>query len=201
MDKFNHTISKKKPVRKTTLFILVVINFSCCCCIGAGAQNGNESSGLNDHKIAILNQLRNEINVTYGFKNAVPRINIGPCGPFAKAFYEQWNAQFNDKVDIAFIMLKNSKPPVCAHILIKLPDGSYFDGGNGVVSDSVLLLQFPNSRIEVMKQFDVKLLENNAGGLSRQYPNCINYSNDLTKRIIEKYLTILSKGVSGNRSQ
>ena len=90
-------------------------------------------------------------------------------------------------------MLKNSRPPICAHILIKLPDGSYFDAGNGVVTESVLLLQFPNSRIENMKEFDPKLLENNAGGLNRKYPNCPNFSNDLTKRIIGKYLTILSK--------
>jgi hypothetical protein len=159
------------------------------------AQADSSSSKLTEQEVAILNQLRNEINTSYGFKDGVPRVNMGPCGPFAKNFYEQWNARFKDKVEIAFIMLKNSKPPICAHILVKLPSGRYFDGGNGVMTDSILLSKFPNSRIEEMKKFDQKLLENNAGGLNRRYPNCPNYSSEITEKIIEKYLTILSKSI------
>lgn len=178
---------------RNILLLIFAISLAYCSVNKAAAQS---SSTLNDHKFAILNQLRNEINSTYGFKDGVPRINLGPCGPFAKAFYEQWNAQFKDKVDITFIMLKGSKPPICAHILIKFQDDTYFDGGNGVVTDSVLLLQFPNSRIEEMKEFDQKLLEKNSGGLNREYPNCPNYSNDQTIKLIKKYLAILSKGVN-----
>jgi hypothetical protein len=173
------------------LLIMLTIAGASCLSNQTVAQIDSSSSKHIGQEVAILNHLRNEINTLYGFKDGVPRINMGPCGPFAKAFYEQWNARFKDKVDIAFIMLKNSTPSICAHILVKLPDGTYFDGGNGVVTDSVLLLQFPNSRIEEMKEFDIKLLENNSGGLNRKYPNCPNYSNDLTEKLIEKHLTIL----------
>ncbi len=122
----------------------------------------------------------------------MPRINLGPCGPFAEAFYDQWNALFRNKITIVFIMLNNTNPPICPHILVKLPDGSYFDGGNGVMTESVLLMQFPNCRIEDMKEFKLSLLEKNSGGLSRKYKYCPNYSNDLTIKLIKKYLTILS---------
>ena len=177
---------------RNILLIMFTIAVASCFSNQAVAQIDSSSSKHIGQEIGILNQLSNEINTSYGFKDGVPRINMGPCGPFAKDFYEQWNARFKNKVDITFIMLKNSKPPICAHILVKLPDGNYFDGGNGVVTDSALLSKFPNSTIEEMKEFDLKLLEKNAGGLNRKYPNCPNYSNELTTKMIDKYLTILS---------
>lgn len=83
-----------------------------------------------------LNSLSKEINKLYGYVNIAgdnfgePAINSGPCGPFANAFYKIWNQKFTEKVNIAFIMVKNSDE--CWHILIRLPNGLLFDGGFGV---------------------------------------------------------------------
>jgi hypothetical protein len=142
-----------------------------------------------------LNRLRNEINATYGFRGGVPRINLGPCGRFAKAFHEQWNARFKDKVNIAFVIVKAPAGPFCGHIVVKLPDGNYFDGGNGVVTSAALALQFPASHIEEMKQFDLKILDQNAGGLDRKYETCPNYSDTETSKLIESHLALLPKEV------
>lgn len=172
---------------------LLAITLAYCCISQAQGQNDTSSSKLTERRIAILNHLRNEINATYGFIRGIPRINMGPCGPFAKAFREQWNARFNEKINIVFMMNIGSNPQVCCHILVRLPDGSYFDGGNGVVTDSVLLLQFASSTIEEMKKFDINRLEKYAYGLNRKYRLCPNYSNDLTTRLIVKYLSILAE--------
>src|SRR5262245_48718943 len=86
-----------------------------------------------DHQVAVLNGLRDEINLIYGYRYfASPRVNWGPCGRFAKTFREEWNARFKEKVNIVFVMSIDGK--VCYHVLIQLPDGNYFDGGNGVIS-------------------------------------------------------------------
>ncbi|HFK8639299.1 TPA: hypothetical protein ACG2L8_001868 [Legionella pneumophila] len=80
-----------------------------------------------------LNSLSKEINKLYGYVTIAgdnfgePAINSGPCGPFANAFYKIWNQKFTEKVNIAFIMMKNSDE--CWHILIRLPNGLLFDGG------------------------------------------------------------------------
>ena len=60
-----------------------------------------------DNKELILNDLKNEENQWLGFHEDTPRINYGPCGVFAKLFYEAWNSRFNDKVRIVFIMTLN----------------------------------------------------------------------------------------------
>src|SRR5262245_46061547 len=52
----------------------------------------------------VLNGLRDDINAHYGYLDGVPRVNRGPCGRFARAFREQWNARFRAKVHIAFVM-------------------------------------------------------------------------------------------------
>jgi hypothetical protein len=157
------------------------------------------AAALDDRRVAVLNRLRNEINLAYGFKDFFPRVDLGPCGRFAKAFRERWNARFSDKVEIAFLYeqegLTKEGDPICPHILVKLPDGSYFDGGNGVVSGRALLKQFPSTRIEEMKKFDLALLEKNAGGLGRDYPRCPDYSDDTTAKIIDQHLSLLPKTV------
>ena len=157
------------------------------------------ATALDERRVAVLNRLRNEINSAYGFKDFFPRVNLGPCGRFAKAFRERWNARFSDKVEIAFLYeqegLTKEGDPICPHILVKLPDGSYFDGGNGVVSGRALLKQFPSTRIEEMKKFDLALLEKNAGGLGRDYPRCPDYSDDTTAKIIDQHLSLLPKTV------
>jgi hypothetical protein len=57
-----------------------------------------------NRRVAVLNSLRDDINAHYGYRNGAPCINWGPCGRFAKAFREQWNARFREKINIAFVM-------------------------------------------------------------------------------------------------
>ena len=77
----------------------------------------------------------------------------------------------------------------CHHVLVKLPDNNYYDGGNGVISRQRLLELYANSRIEEMTEFDLQLLDQRSYGLRRDYPVCPNYSDDLTARVIEKWLS------------
>ena len=148
---------------------------------------------LTARQIAVLNGLRDEINSVYGFENGRPRINRGPCGRFAKAFFEQWNSRFPEKVTIAFVMMPDARDGVgCDHVLIKLPDGSYFDGGGGIMSTATLLQLFsPDDRIEDTVDFDLALLDKRSYGLNRSYRLCPNYSDEVTARIIEKHLALL----------
>jgi hypothetical protein len=85
--------------------------------------------------VEALSALRNDINARYGFRDLAPRINLGPCGRFARDFRERWNSRFRDPVTITFIMANNDASN-CYHVLIKLPDGRYFDGGNGVMTEA-----------------------------------------------------------------
>ncbi len=148
---------------------------------------------LTSRQVAVLNGLRDEINSIYGFENGRPRINRGPCGRFAKAFFEEWNNRFDQKVTIAFVMMPDARDGVgCDHVLIKLPDGSYFDGGGGVMSAATLLQLFsPDDRIEDTVDFDLALLDKRSYGLNRFYRLCPNYSDAVTARIIEKHLALL----------
>jgi hypothetical protein len=155
------------------------------------------TAGL-DRQTEVLNELSNEINSTYGYKDGIPRINIGPCGRFAKSFREQWNARFQGKITIVFLLAPDDH---CCHILVKLPEGTYFDGGNGVMSGPTLLDKFaqftPGVRIEEMVEFDLKLLDKHSHGLGRTYEHCPNYSDETTFKIIEKHLGKLAKN-TGN---
>ena len=75
---------------------------------------------------------------------------------------------------------------------LTLPHGRYFDGGNGVVTESFLATLYPGSRIEVMKTFDFKLLDQRSYGLDRNYPECENYSDDFTREVIDRRLEELT---------
>jgi hypothetical protein len=57
--------------------------------------------------VEALHALRKDIDARYGFRNGAPRINLGPCGRFARDFRERWNARFRDPVTTAFIMANN----------------------------------------------------------------------------------------------
>ena len=137
-----------------------------------------------------LDALRDDINARYGFRNGNPRINLGPCGRFARDFRERWNARFREPVTIAFIM-SNSDTSNCFHVLVRLPDGRYYDGGNGVMTEKFLAARYPDGHIEVMKQFDFELLDQRSYGLGRTYSECPNYSDDFTRQVIEKRLSEL----------
>ena len=144
---------------------------------------------------AVLNGLRDEVNAHYGYLDGVPRVNRGPCGRFAKTFHERWNARFRAAVRIAFVMPNDGGE--CCHVLVKLPGGSYFDGGNGVMSERALLALHPDSRVEEMVAFDPGLLDRRSGGLDRAYGRCPNYSDAVTAAIIEKHLALLPGDVGG----
>jgi hypothetical protein len=80
----------------------------------------------------------------------------------------------------------------CDHIAVKLPDGNYFDGGNGVISGKTLLRQFPpGAKIEVMDQFDLRRLDKWAYRLNRSFPDCPTYSDQETGRLVACYLAML----------
>jgi len=137
-----------------------------------------------------LNALRNDINAQYGFRNGAPRINLGPCGRFARDFRERWNARFREPVTIVFLM-SNRDASNCYHVLVKLPDGNFFDGGNGVVTQQFLMALYSEMHVEEMTNFDFLLLDKRSYGLGRSYPECPNYSDEFTQQAIEKRLGAL----------
>jgi hypothetical protein len=149
-------------------------------------------------RVAMLNRLQDEINANYRYLDGFPRVNRGPCGPFAKAFREQWNARFREKANIAFVMPDDGRE--CCHVLVRLPDGSYFDGGNGVMSEGRLLSLHRDCRIEEMVDFDSLLLNQRSGGLDRNYGRCPNYSESLTSTIIKNHLALLPSDIDVPRS-
>ena len=162
-----------------------------CSCQRSPMQDEDEVKA-DGHRLAVLQLLRNEINANYGFHNGVPRINLGPCGRFARDFRERWNNRFEDKCDIAFVMSKTTGE--CHHVLVRLPDGRFYDGGNGVVTGGTLMLMWADARMDVMTEFDPRLLDERSYGLARAYPMCPNYSDSLTAGIIEKHLNMLPAG-------
>jgi hypothetical protein len=162
-----------------------------CSCQRLVVQNRGAVVAHDQRCVAVLNHLRNEITAQYGYRDGVPRINLGPCGRFAKAFREQWNARFQQKINIAFIVSQDGS--YCHHVLVKLPDGSYFDGGNGVLREQTVLMLYPSARIDEMKEFNLKLLDQRSYGLGRDYPECPNYSDDLTAKLIESHLEELAR--------
>ena len=170
------------------LLIIMALTLPLCSCRQLAVQKGSPAETLSDRQVAVLNGLRNEINLVYGYQEGWPRVDRGPCGRFAKAFREQWNARFTHKINIAFIMKTDGG---CDHVLVKLRDGSYFDGGNGVIPGPTLLKEFrAGDRIEEMPEFDLSLLDRRSYGLGRSYELCPNYSDETTAQIIRKHLAL-----------
>jgi len=153
---------------------------------------GKHGTSADKRRVVVLNRLRNEINVNYGYRIGAPRINLGPCGRFAYVFHKQWNTRFPDKITIAFVMTTDGSQ--CRHVVVRLPDGNYYDGGNGVLAKQTLLTLFPGSRIDEMPEFDLQLLEKRSYGLSRSYPFCPNYSDNTTMSVIDSHLAQLPGG-------
>lgn len=150
----------------------------------------NDVRNYTHKREATLNRLHNDINRAYGFIDGVPRVNSGPCGRFARDFRDQWNALFDQKVNIVFAMTTDLK--LCYHVLVKLPDGNYYDGGNGVFPGSVLYKQFPNGlKLLEMKTYDYQLLDKWSYSLTRSYKRCPDYSDDTTRTIIARHLAEL----------
>jgi len=98
--------------------------------------------------------------------------------------------RFERKASIAFIMTTKG---ICDHVLVRRPDVSYYDGGNGVISGPTLLREFRDGdRIEEMLNFDLSLLDKRSYSLKRSYELCPNYSDEVTANIIDKHLALLS---------
>ncbi|MFO2870543.1 hypothetical protein SCM94_07180 [Legionella pneumophila serogroup 1] len=152
---------------------------------------------MDEHNtLILLNELSERINNLYGFVKIAgenfgePAINSGPCGPFANTFYTIWNQKFTEKVNIAFIMVKNSDE--CWHVLIRLPNGLLFDGGFGVHSDD----KWDKDKFDIvdMLQYDRQLLEKNSGGLNRQYPRyCPSFSIGEVTDLITNYINLIEE--------
>ena len=145
---------------------------------------------VNSEMIFVLNDLSKVINEHYGYVAQVgsnfgePVINSGPCGPFANVFYDAWNKRFPEKVTICFVMeISNNE---CHHVLIRLPNGMLFDGGNGVHDESFYDERY---KIEEMKIYNYQLLDERSYGLNRTYPRfCPNFNIEELKQIISTYL-------------
>lgn len=136
-----------------------------------------------------LAQIKDEINHVYGFHDNIPRINYGPCGVFAKLFYDKWNTLFSDKCHICFILTHNKDE--CDHVAIRLPSGELYDGGIGVHDENEHTPQFI---IEDMLNYDGNLLDKWSYGLDRTYPRfCPNFDRSLVENIISTKLTALFK--------
>jgi hypothetical protein len=180
------------------ILIVLALAIPLCSCQRVAIPKNAIAPAPSDRQVAVLNRLRDEINLIYGYNNFTsPRVNLGPCGRFAKTFREEWNARFKTSVNIVFVMAVGgplSKPLHCYHVLVKLPDGNYFDGGNGVISGPTLLRQYPiGTRLEEMIEFDLKQLDKWSYGLNRNYEMCPNYSDETTAKVIKSHLAMLPK--------
>lgn len=137
----------------------------------------------------ILNELTKDINQLLGFHGDIPRINYGPCGVFAKLFYDAWNHRFPVKVHICFVMMPEREE--CDHVVIRLPNGNLYDGGAGIHSDDFYAAHFI---IDDMYQYDQDTLEKWSYGLDRTYPRfCPNFDKSRVQNIIDHHLNRLVK--------
>ncbi|HTD86986.1 MAG TPA: hypothetical protein VK850_10450 [Candidatus Binatia bacterium] len=178
--------------RRTHLILTWLALAGWVACAGCATEPRAAHGSLSDRQIAALNQLRDEINSLYGFRDSTPRINLGPCGRFAKAFREQWNARYPDKLNVVFVMSADGKQ--CHHVLVRLPNRDYYDGGNGVISKVALLQQYkPGTWLDEMTRFDLHRLDKWSYSLNRDYPLCPNYSDDATLRLINRFLDSLDR--------
>src|SRR5439155_20926577 len=141
-----------------------------------------------------------QTNSTHATLYNTPRHILVPSGRFAKAFREQWNGRFAEKVNILFDMSPDCRE--CYHVLIPLPHGDYYDGGNGVISGPALLEHYiPGTTLDEMLDFDFARLDKWSYSLKRTYPICPNYSDDTTLRLITHHLDRLSSTLSSERIQ
>lgn len=144
---------------------------------------------LNPKTREVLEKINEEINQTYGFHDGIPRINYGPCGVFAKIFFDKWNELFDNKCNICFVLTQDREE--CDHITIRLPSGELYDGGIGIHTDNEYLDTF---LIEDMLNYDEKLLDKWSYGLDRVYPRfCPDFNRQLVERVVHSNLETLFK--------
>ncbi|HFL2713438.1 TPA: AAA family ATPase [Legionella pneumophila] len=137
---------------------------------------------------AVLTDLKNDINQLLGFHEGTPRINYGPCGVFAKLFFDAWNSRFKDKVHIVFVMMKSREE--CWHIAIRLPTGELYDGGVGIHSEESYGEEY---LIEDMFVYDEARLEKWSYGLDRKYPRfCPDFDKEAVDVLIQRHLDCIA---------
>ncbi len=145
-----------------------------------------------------LNALKTDANLAFGFRSGHPRVDMGPCGSFARELYESWNRRFpkSDAVKIAFVKILDNR--YCRHVLIQLPNGMYFDGGRGVMTAEELeqLYREVDGKddltmfIEVMQVYDEATLAQNS--VPGPYPDCPAYSPAKARELIDAHLDKLA---------
>lgn len=143
-----------------------------------------------------LTNLKNDINHLLGFYEDTPRINYGPCGVFAKLFFDAWNSRFENKVHIVFVMMRAKEE--CWHIAIRLPTGELYDGGEGIHDDESYGDEYI---IEDMLSYDHERLEKWSYGLDRDYPRfCPNFNKEAIYKLIQYHLDCFSNqlAINGN---
>ena len=137
---------------------------------------------IDENCFNLLNQLSESINDLCGFHYSpssgasTPLINLGPCGIFAHEFYKLWGLRFSNKINIAALM--TNKPFGSVHVVIKLNNRVFFDGGKGIHG----IDKYEENRLElvVMEKYDVEVLDKYAWGLMRTNPN-VNHDFSINK--------------------
>ena len=137
---------------------------------------------INEKISNLLNQISQSINKLCGFRHiqasgvSVPLINSGPCGIFANKFYRLLDLRFSNKIKIGTVITK--QPIESNHVLIKLPNGALFDGGNGIHG----LDTYDETRVElvIMEKYDLEVLDKYAWGRIRTCSN-VNYGFSISK--------------------
>lgn len=134
--------------------------------------------------IEVLENIKKEITKEYGFHDAIPRINYGPCGVFADIFFKNWNELFKEKVHICFVLTHTRDE--CDHVLIRFPSGELYDGGIGIHNDDTYVPEFI---IDDMIHYDEALLEKWSYGLDRTYPRfCPHFDRKTVEHIVHSNL-------------
>lgn len=134
----------------------------------------------------VLNGLRDALAKEYGYLNGGPRINQGPCAAFAVAFQEEWNRRFKRNVSLWVVFAQDRSKAF--HVMIRLPDGSAYDGGRGVMPPIMTRRLLSGDILEEFKQADIAMLEKHFGSLGRRYPRCPSFDLSATRRLISDYL-------------
>lgn len=136
-----------------------------------------------------LNDLRDAINQRYGFLNGGARINQGPCAAFAVTFLQEWNQRFHQKAS-AWAVAAPERPKIF-HVLVRLPDGTFFDGGRGVLPDEQFRRLLGTDLLIEVEESDHASLEEHFGHLDREYPRCPAFDLEETRKLISEHLNRL----------
>lgn len=147
---------------------------------------------IDENVIDLLNNLSKAVNNLYGTVSidgdnfGEPAINSGPCGPFANEFYKVWNAKFIEQVQICFLLRQDTDE--CYHIVNRLPDGNFFDGGVGY--HKFELYHDKNLKILDMVNYDIDILDKYAHGLDRRYPKyCPEFDLNTVTMLLEEHIS------------